>query len=268
MPDAPLHTMDPTRRFTSLSDHYARWRPDYPAAAIELVLEGFHSTTRATVVDLGAGTGISASMFARRGKRVLAVEPNASMRAAGASLEGVEWIDAPAENTTLPDRIADVAVAFQAFHWFEPDSALREAHRILKPDGRFAAVWNKRDRRDPFTADYSRIITLHARHHPAEERAGAVDPLYATSLFGDPSLTVVAHSQRLPLEGLLGRAASTSYLPKEGREHEALIAGLTELHRRWADSDGMVELVYTTEVYRLQRAELRRAPHEDAPHGG
>jgi SAM-dependent methyltransferase len=252
MATPPLHTLDPTGRFSSRATAYALWRPDYPQAAIDLILDGLGAPDRLTVVDLGAGTGISSRMLADRGARVLAVEPNEAMRSGGGVDGQVEWIAAPAEETTLPDDCADAVTAFQAFHWFDPQRIFAEIHRLLKPGGVFAAIWNKRERRDPFTADYSELISRHARQHPAEERPGATDPLYSAPRFGPAELQIVPHSQRLPLAGLIGRAESTSYLPKEGPEQQALIADLTALHQRWADQEGMVRLVYGTEVYRLR----------------
>jgi SAM-dependent methyltransferase len=248
--NAPLHSLDPTGRFSDRARAYALWRPDYPEAAIDLILDGLPDGL--TAVDLGAGTGISSRMLAARGARVFAVEPNEAMREGGTPDRRIEWVAAPAEATTLEDHCADLVTAFQAFHWFDPQRIFAEIHRLLKPGGVFAAVWNKRDRRDPFTADYSELISSHARQHPAEERPGATDPLYTAEGFGAPDLQIVPHSQRLPLEGLIGRAESTSYLPKEGAGHEALIAGLTALHQRWADQEGMVRLHYATQVYRLR----------------
>ncbi len=107
---------------------------------------------------MGAGTGICSRLLADRGARVLAIEPNDAMRAAAEDHPRVEWQRGTAERTGLEDSGVDLVVCAQAFHWFEPQAALQEFHRILRPGGRLALIWNKRDNSDPFTAGYRQAI--------------------------------------------------------------------------------------------------------------
>ncbi len=246
--------MQPTRRFADRAQEYARFRPDYPAEAIDAILDSIGDPAHLVVADLGAGTGIASRQLARRGVRVIAIEPNGPMRGSAAPEAGIEWREGSAEDTGLPDQSVMLATAFQAFHWFDPEPALREMHRILVPDGRLALVWNQRDPDDPLTAAYSRIVRALSDQHPAEERPNVTDPLFASSLFAGVRHRSFAHGQDLSLEGLLGRAASVSYLPKEGPRHEELTERLLELHRDWGDSHGMVRLAYRTEVFLATRA--------------
>jgi SAM-dependent methyltransferase len=48
-------------------------------------------------------------------------------------------LDAAAEDTGLHDGCADVVTASQAMHWFDPDRALPEIARLLRPGGVLAA---------------------------------------------------------------------------------------------------------------------------------
>jgi ubiquinone/menaquinone biosynthesis C-methylase UbiE len=99
-------------------------------------------------VDIGAGTGIWTRSLAARGLRsVLAVEPNDDMRAQG--IEGsrdtnIVWRKGSAEATGLPDRSADLVSMASSLHWSDFDQACDEFHRILRPGGVFAALWNPR----------------------------------------------------------------------------------------------------------------------------
>jgi len=73
--------------------------PRYEAvssAALYAEVEPLLPGPEGTVVDLGAGPGRDAGWFAARGCRVLAVEPVAAFRAAGATLHPsprIEWLD-------------------------------------------------------------------------------------------------------------------------------------------------------------------------------
>jgi SAM-dependent methyltransferase len=57
---------------------------------------------------------------------------------------GIVWKSGSAEVTGMPDNCADWVSMASSFHWADFDSATREFHRILRPQGRFAALWNPR----------------------------------------------------------------------------------------------------------------------------
>src|SRR5436309_1900995 len=139
-----------TERFTGLAQLYAKCRPGYPDAAIDYLLERCRLGPGARVIDLGCGTGISTRLLARRGLRVTGVEPNANMRrqaeaeALPPDVPAPRYVVGQAEATGLPGGTADAVVAAQAFHWFDADAALCEAHRLLVPDGWVALLGYER----------------------------------------------------------------------------------------------------------------------------
>src|SRR5262245_60365379 len=155
---------NPTGRFTGLSDVYAKYRPSYPSTAIDAIISRCGLTSGSLLVDVGSGTGISSRLFSDRGIRVLGIEPNAEMRSTASARAGspgrqaVQYQDGRAEATGLPTSVADAVLSAQAFHWFDPEAALLEFHRISKPNGWVILMWNERDERDHFTAAYGTII--------------------------------------------------------------------------------------------------------------
>src|SRR5207248_2014816 len=78
---ADLKQYNPTGRFSGLEDRYAKYRPDYPAAVLDYIMAQCGLSDKASLVDVGCGTGISSRLFAARGLRVVGVEPNEAMRA-------------------------------------------------------------------------------------------------------------------------------------------------------------------------------------------
>lgn len=131
--------------FTPQAEAYARARPGYPPALLELLTGLLGVEPGAAVADVGAGTGIFTALLARRGLRVTAIEPNAEMRARAPALDGVEWHDGSFEETGLAAGTQAWIVAAQAFHWADPERALPELHRVLAPRGRLTVLWNNRD---------------------------------------------------------------------------------------------------------------------------
>jgi SAM-dependent methyltransferase len=135
--------------FTGLATDYSQHRPDYCPSVLDALL-GMLNKPAADVdfVDVGAGTGIWTRMVHRKGVRsVTAIEPNADMRAAGvadSANTGIRWLEGGAERTGLGDACCDWISMASSFHWAKFDVATREFYRLLRPRGRFTALWNPR----------------------------------------------------------------------------------------------------------------------------
>jgi SAM-dependent methyltransferase len=233
---------DPTQRFGDRADAYAAHRPGYPPEAVDAVIAGLGDPHALTIADLGAGTGISSRLLAERGATVIAVEPNAKMRAAAGLDAGIEWRDGTGEATGLPDSSVHIAAAFQAFHWFATPAGIAEMRRIATR--RAALVQYERNARDPFTSAYGDVVETYALDDTEERRAQAMRTFAAF-----PGAVVTRaefpSTQRLDLPGLLGRAASSSYLPQSGNAHKAMVAELRALFTLCA-KDGFVTFAMTT----------------------
>lgn len=246
---AELSRCNPTGRFTGLADLYAKYRPTYPDAAIDFIVARCGLGPATTLADVGCGTGISSRLFAARGVPVIGVEPNDEMRDRAAAAHGVVYRPGRAEATGLASGSAAAVVAAQAFHWFSVEPTLREFHRVLRSGGRVALVWNERDEADPCTAAYGAVVRATPEAAGVEvPRGSAGGPLLASPLFEDCSRTVFANRQELDEEGVLGRAFSASYAPKEPAAAETFAAALRQFFVEW-QADGKVILRYETTVY-------------------
>jgi SAM-dependent methyltransferase len=241
----PREQGDPTARFTDRAADYERYRPGYPADAIDAILEGLGDPATLTGADIGAGTGISARLVAERGVTVHAIEPNEAMREQGRAraTESVVWHAAAGEATGLPDHAVDIITCAQAYHWLDPERAAIEFARILRPAGRIALMWNDWDETHPVTAGYSRLIRRHCTGLPPHHEEWEPEVSGRLVVTGTRRFE---HAQRLDAEGLIGRAMSASYVPKEGGAHDALMAGLRALHAEHAGAEGFVDLAYET----------------------
>lgn len=135
--------------FTGLAEDYSQHRPDYCPSVLAGLL-GLLCKPKSDVdfVDVGAGTGIWTRMVQGVGvKSVTAVEPNADMRKNGEADSlgaSISWLAGSGENTGLPSHSADWLTMASSFHWADFDLATREFHRVLRPGGRFTALWNPR----------------------------------------------------------------------------------------------------------------------------
>jgi SAM-dependent methyltransferase len=249
----PLDELAPTERFGDRALDYVKYRPSYPAAAIDAMLAGLGATHSLRAADIGAGTGISARLLGDRGVHVTALEPNRSMREAAAPHPNVTFRDGTAEASGFDDHAFDLVLAAQAFHWFRADAALLEFARILKPQARLALMWNRRSHDDAFTAGYRAAILEVGGESAAERMDFDEQAIVRSGVFTEPSLQTFPNAQRLDRDGLLGRALSASYVPKAGPLAERLRELLRALHAEHADASGFVSLVYATELHLAAR---------------
>ncbi len=135
--------------FTELAKDYSTSRPDYSLSVLRALL-GHINLPKDTiqVVDVGAGTGIWTRMVSDIGiKNITAIEPNNQMLKHGAAHpnnNNINWLHGNAENTTLESEKYDWVTMASSFHWANFDVAIGEFARILKPNGKFTALWNPR----------------------------------------------------------------------------------------------------------------------------
>jgi SAM-dependent methyltransferase len=139
---------------------YERGRPSYSPAAVEHLARVLDIGPGRTVVDLGAGTGKFTRLLVATGAKVVAVEPQAAMRAelSAVAPPSVDVVDGGAESIPLPDASVDVVCAATAFHWFDHEVAMPEIARVLRDGGGLGLVWNDRDERVPWVREMTEII--------------------------------------------------------------------------------------------------------------
>lgn len=135
--------------FTALADSYARFRPSYaPSVTTALLALLNRPPAEIDAADVGAGTGIWTMMLAARGLHSLtAVEPNDEMRRQGIHASqgmNISWRSGTGEATGLASESLDLVTMASSFHWVDFDRGCSEFQRVLRPGGRFVALWNPR----------------------------------------------------------------------------------------------------------------------------
>lgn len=244
----------PSDRFSGKADLYARYRPTYPDESVRAIIGKAHLNRSSLLVDLGCGTGISSRLFAERGISVIGIEPNAAMRRRAVATPCAvgpppQYRDGLAEATGLADASADCVVVAQAFHWFDSGAALREIHRILKPECWVALIWYERDESDEFTKGVGDVYRTGDDAETIESgRMRAGDVLAVNPLFVNYERRKYRHASWLDEESLLGRVFSASYAPRDAEGQEKWKAELSRLYNQF-QIDGLVRLCYETTLH-------------------
>jgi SAM-dependent methyltransferase len=189
---------------------YERGRPGYPPAAVDFLAARLRLRPGRTVVDLAAGTGKLTRRLLATGAEVVAVEPVAKMRASLPA--AARAVEGTAEAMPLASASADAVAVAQAFHWFDGDAALAEIHRVLRPRGALALVWNRRRMDDPLNQAIEELIAQY-RTRTSAFRTGAWRAAFErTELFGPLEERVFRNDQSLDADGLTDRIASISFI--------------------------------------------------------
>jgi SAM-dependent methyltransferase len=247
--------MRPIERFSNRVEDYVRYRPHYPDALLEVLVEHCGLLPSHVIADVGSGTGFLSDLFLRNGNLVHAVEPNGPMRAAGEAACGhyplFHSIDASAEATGLGDASVDFVVAGQAFHWFDAAAAATEFRRIMRAGGWTVLVWNERPNHGgDFQAAYEDLLLDHAIDYATVDHR-QIDASRIQAFFGTGTVTrlVLENSQALDREGLAGRIRSCSYVPAPGAPgFDAMMAGANTIFDQF-QQEGRVTILYDTTVY-------------------
>ena len=246
--------MAETSKFDTLAADYAAARPTYPAAVLDGIerLSG-RSLAGSQVADIGAGTGIAARLLQERGARVTAVELSAGMlKELAATSPGVASVRGSANAVPLRDDSMDFITFAQAWHWVDPEVAVPETLRVLRPGGALACFWNNPVPTAAWRTGYHDRIRELLGRDPEYGNASS-GPDQTSTLFLGPfadrlevRTAEVPWSRKITFEQRIANVRSRSYMsevsPEQAREF--LAGEHAFLAERFPD--GFVEEEYST----------------------
>lgn len=232
--------------FNAAAAQYAANRPSYPPALFDTIEElTGRPLAGSRVVDVGAGTGIATARLHARGADVIAVEPGDGMAAEfRRTLPDVPVVRGSGNALPLTGHCADLITYAQAWHWTDPDRAVPEAMRVLRPGGALALWWNTSADDVPWIAEASARADRHfGLDLSAEKRdihARVADPTGRLDLVR----RVVRWSRHVPIDTHLANLGSHSVFLTQSAERSAAYLAQERRHVLDVFPDGIVEETY------------------------
>ncbi|HEX4156256.1 MAG TPA: class I SAM-dependent methyltransferase [Acidobacteriaceae bacterium] len=236
----------PTKRFDGRAEAYARFRERYdPAIVLPRLRAWCGLTPEWLVADVGAGTGMLSEVFLANGNRVIAIEPNAEMRAACERELGeetrLEVREGTAEATELESASVEMVSVGRALHWFDVERAMAEFRRVLKPKGWFVSVACGHDEKgSPQNEELTALFRSQMPAGTMKQVRDAYDRLPEHFAGGEYRQEEIGGEMQVGWEELHGLAISMSVAPLEDAERLAEFErALRRLFERY-ESGGVV----------------------------
>ncbi|MFN2469770.1 MAG: class I SAM-dependent methyltransferase [Gaiellaceae bacterium] len=221
----------PPDAFGRSARDYELGRPAWPEHGVDFLIQELGLTAEAEVLDLAAGTGKLTRMLVPRVARVVAVEPDDSMRAVLEEVvPGAESLAGKAEEIPLPDDSVDAVFVGEAFHWFHGDRALAEIARVLRPGGGLALLWNEEPRDvDPPVPEAAERLVEQAFERGGEPggpryMSGVWREPFARSPFGPLNERRIPHEIEISRDVLVARVLSVSSIASLSDEERRELA--------------------------------------------
>jgi ubiquinone/menaquinone biosynthesis C-methylase UbiE len=117
--------------FSKQSDLYAKYRPGYPQALYDCIIN--HVENKEAAWDCGTGNGQAAKELSKAFMKVFATDISQKQIDKAVQSDNIFYSVQPAEQTNFPDNSFDLVTVAQALHWFRFDEFYKEVRRVTKP---------------------------------------------------------------------------------------------------------------------------------------
>lgn len=149
---------------------YDEIRPEYPAALFDDLVRLSGIPEGGRTLEIGCGTGQATLPLARRGYRMLCLEPGANLAAVArrntAAFPSVEVRVAGFEQWELEPAAFDLVFAATSFNWVDPAVRYRKTVEALRPGGCVAVFWLAHVNLPDDDGFFDAVQEVYRRHTP------------------------------------------------------------------------------------------------------
>lgn len=183
--DKPSHTFKDLelKGWNQKARDYGDYAGQITRQAVEPLLDAVEVEAGSVFLDIATGPGYTAGAAQARGAIATGVDFSAAMIGeASRNYPNALFYEGDAEHLVFPSGFFDAAVCpFGLLHMADPDQAISEAWRILKPGGKFAfTVWAPPEKH----AFFELVLSAISRHGSLDVALPEAPPFFR---FSDPT---------------------------------------------------------------------------------
>jgi SAM-dependent methyltransferase len=155
--------------YSPVAEIYYDARPAYPASQVERAVALAQLSSKASVLEIGCGSGNATVAFARYDFLMTCLEPNPDFcqltQRNCAAYPNVEICNTTFEEWQLKERQFDAVLSANAFHWISPEIKYVKAAEALHDNGFLILLWNLTP--EPSYEVYQAIEEIYQTHAPS-----------------------------------------------------------------------------------------------------
>ena len=236
--------------FDQLVSEYDAGRVGY-ANDVYNNLIAFGLLPKHAIVDIGCGTGLGSAPLIENNYNVTGVDPSEAMLAvARERYPQAKWVRGSAEKLPFEAGSFDVAISAQAFHHADPQKAIAEIRRVLRPNGIVAIWWKSLMSDDPVKQLRDSIARDMGIAPLASSWRGGFKEFYSAG-FRETGVRVIPWSTIVTLNKFLQYERSRKIVHDEFGAHASEYFGRLEsrLRETFGEGDPILPLSYTHFLY-------------------
>lgn len=145
--NAVIDWLEESKMFDTVSDTYDLYRPSYPDALINKIIELSKVNTESNLLEIGAGSGKATELFVNKGLKVHCIEHGPKLVEKGlakfSQQDQVSYECVAFQDWDIQMNTYDLAFSAQAFHWIPKPKGYKTLVKALKEHGQMMIFWNK-----------------------------------------------------------------------------------------------------------------------------
>lgn len=239
--NAVIDWMEESKQFDKVADTYDLYRPSYPDALINKIIELSDIDETSKLLEIGAGSGKATELFVNKDFNIHCIEQGVKLVEEGIkkfeASDQVSFECVAFQDWDINENAYDLAFSAQAFHWIPKPQGYKTLVKALKQDGQMMIFWNKYiNKGDDISNELSDLLKENKILHMLKDKDletfknRTYDGIYTTDLFEDIQIHEYPWSKEYSYSDFINFLSTTNvYIGLESQERHVLNVRLMEL---------------------------------------
>lgn len=250
--------LEESKKFDEVSEIYDLYRPSYPEALVNKIIEKSKVDTTSRCLEIGAGSGKATELFANKDLNIHCIEQGENLVDKGKAkfidndkvkFECVAFQDWEVEEDTF-----DLAFSAQAFHWVPKPQGYKTLAKALKDHGQMMIFWNKYINNESDVSNQLasilkeyKIMTMLNNKELDTFKNRTYDGIYTTDLFVDIEVHTYPWKQEYTYNEFVNFLKTTNrYIGLDKQEQHVVNVRLMEL---FSDNDYKITIDFEAVLF-------------------